>query len=63
MLGEKGVMEGLSEVVEALKILRDVEMVDLLRLLDGVSSQVFSSLRAGALCGTPRRLLFNGVET
>lgn len=56
-------MEGLSEVVEALKILRDVEMVDLLRLLDGVSSRVDNSLRDGALCGRPRRLLFKGVET
>jgi len=62
MLGEKGVMEGLS-VVEALKILRDVEMVDLLRLLEGVSSRVVNSLRGGALWGTLRRLLFNGVET
>jgi hypothetical protein len=63
MLGEKGVTEGLSDVVEALKILRDVEMVDLLRLLEGVSSRVVNSLRDGALWGTPRRLLFNGVET
>jgi hypothetical protein len=62
MLGEKGVMEGLS-VVDARKIFRAVEIVDLLRLLAGCSSRVVNILRDGALWGTPRRLLFNGVET
>jgi hypothetical protein len=43
------VTEGLSVVVEARKMLREVEIVDLLRLLDGVSSRVINSLRDGAL--------------
>jgi hypothetical protein len=49
MLGEKGVMEGLSDVVEARKIFRAVEIVDLLRLLAGCSSRVVKILRDGAL--------------
>jgi hypothetical protein len=48
MLGEKGVIEGLS-VVEARKIFRAVEIVDLLRLLVGCSSRVVNILRDGAL--------------
>lgn len=63
ILGEKGVTEGLSLAVEALKILRDVEIEFLFRLLAGISSRVFNSLRAGAERGVPSRLLAYGVET
>jgi hypothetical protein len=54
--GEKGVTEGgLSEMDDALKMLRAAAMEFLLRLLVGISSRGEKSLREDTDCGVPTR--------